>query len=461
VRPSCVGHCPPWRWPTSLDALLLAALLWLAASASAAHAQGAGDASTTPTASPTATPTASVTATASATNSATASATETATATATLMPTPTGTPSPTATETPTSTPSATETATPTASPTGRATGTATATPTEQLVTCPCSLFGSAAPPDLQPGAGPAVELGVKFRATAPGHVAAVRFYQPAGGEPAVATLWSAAGQRLASATAGGGSGAGWREARFAAPVAVAAETTYVASYHAAAGSYAAALDAYQAEVRRGPLRALASGADGSNGVYAYAAEPTFPTHSYRDANYWVDVLFTPGGQGCPCSIWDDAAMPTASAVPDDSPVELGVRFRAAAPGYVRGIRFFKGPGNHGSHVGTLWTDGGSRLAQVAFVNETSGGWQQALFESPVAIDAETTYVASYHAPLGRYAADSAYFAAAETTNGPLTALRSGADGPNGVYRYGAASTFPDQSYLANNYWVDVIYSSTP
>src|SRR5262249_27253007 len=32
--------------------------------------------------------------------------------------------------------------------------------------------------------------------------------------------------------------------------------------------------------------------------------------------------------------------------------------------------------------------------------------------------------------------------------------------PNGVYKYGAASAFPDQTFNASNYWVDVVFADT-
>ena len=41
------------------------------------------------------------------------------------------------------------------------------------------------------------------------------------------------------------------------------------------------------------------------------------------------------------------------------------------------------------------------------------------------------------------------------TNGPLTALAGG-----GVYAYGSSNTFPTSTYNNNNYWVDVVYSTT-
>ncbi|MFY9974212.1 MAG: DUF4082 domain-containing protein, partial [Chromatiaceae bacterium] len=111
----------------------------------------------------------------------------------------------------------------------------------------------------------------------------------------------------------------------------------------------------------------------------------------------------------------------------------------------------------GPHVGSLWSSGGTLLAQVTFTNETASGWQEASFASPVAIAANTVYVASYHAPVGRYSADTGYFASAYT-NGPLTALAS-SESLNGVYQYGSGG-FPTNSYKESNYWVDVIMTTS-
>jgi hypothetical protein len=92
---------------------------------------------------------------------------------------------------------------------------------------------------------------------------------------------------------------------------------------------------------------------------------------------------------------------------------------------------------------------------VTFSGETSSGWQQANFDRPVPISANTTYVASYHTTVGRYSADVGYFSSRSVSNPPLRALSNGAGG-NGVYRYGA-SGFPNQTYQGSNYWVDVVF----
>jgi hypothetical protein len=161
------------------------------------------------------------------------------------------------------------------------------------------------------------------------------------------------------------------------------------------------------------------------------------------------------------SIWSSSSVPGVASDPATSSVELGLKFRSSAAGYVRGVRFYKGAANTGTHTGALWSRTGTSLAQVTFTNETASGWQQALFATPVAIAANTTYVVSYHAPNGRYAQDTGYFASAAVTNGSLTALRDGTDGPNGVYRRGASVVFPNRSFQSSNYWVDVVFSTGP
>ena len=57
------------------------------------------------------------------------------------------------------------------------------------------------------------------------------------------------------------------------------------------------------------------------------------------------------------SIWAASAIPTTPSYfnsGDPNPYELGVKFQSATNGYVTGIRFYKGAGNDGPHIGTLW-----------------------------------------------------------------------------------------------------------
>ena len=52
-------------------------------------------------------------------------------------------------------------------------------------------------------------------------------------------------------------------------------------------------------------------------------------------------------------------------------------------GTINGIRFYKGAGNGGTHLGHLWTNGGALLAEATFTGETASGWQTARFATPV------------------------------------------------------------------------------
>ena len=165
------------------------------------------------------------------------------------------------------------------------------------------------------------------------------------------------------------------------------------------------------------------------------------------------------GSGCPCGAWGAATTPTLASAADPNPVELGVRFRTDVNGFVSGVRFYKGTGNTGTHTGSLWTTGGTRLATAAFGTETATGWQQVDFATPVAVTANTVYVASYFAPRGNYAADLRYFANTGVDVPPVHLLRDGTSGANGLYAYASASTFPNASYLSSNYWVDVVFST--
>lgn len=157
------------------------------------------------------------------------------------------------------------------------------------------------------------------------------------------------------------------------------------------------------------------------------------------------------------TVWSDSTVPSTTAQADSSAVELGVKFKADYDGYIKGIRFYKGVGNNGTHVGNLWTSAGTLLATATFTNETTTGWQQVNFATPVSVTANTTYVASYFAPQGHYAYTGSFFSYAGLDSGPIHMPQSGTVGGNGVYLYSAQSAFPINTYSGGNYWVDVVY----
>ena len=176
---------------------------------------------------------------------------------------------------------------------------------------------------------------------------------------------------------------------------------------------------------------------------------------------------------CPCSIWGTNVTPPSTSVDSGDPesIEVGVRFKSDVLGTVSGIRFYKAAANTGTHVGSLWDADGQLLANATFTNESASGWQSVTFSSPVTIQPNTTYVASYLAPKGHYSGTPDWFWRANTpgptgggtTDGsPLHALRStGSAQVNGVFTYTSGPSFPAQSYASANYWVDISFTPTP
>jgi hypothetical protein len=304
---------------------------------------------------------------------------------------------------------------------------------------------------------------VKFNSSVNGYITGIRFYKgPSNTGIHVGSLWDRMGKLLANVTFTGEGASGWQQANFTTPVAVTAGTTYVASYHTNVGYYSENDNYFTSSVDNPPLHALRNGADGGNGVYVYSASPAFPSTPYLSSNYWVDVVFTTSlptpTPVCPCSIWSASATPGTITEIDTRAVELGVKFSSDVNGSITGIRFYKGPSNTGTHVGSLWSGTGTLLGRATFSGETASGWQQVNFTSPVNVTANTTYVASYHTNVGYYSENDNYFVTS-VDNPPLHALQDGIDGSNGVYTYNSKPTFPSNGYQSSNYWVDVVFKT--
>ena len=117
---------------------------------------------------------------------------------------------------------------------------------------------------------------------------------------------------------------------------------------------------------------------------------------------------------------------------------------------------YKGAANTGTHVGHLWSGDGTLMATAIFTNETPSGWQKVNLPAPVKIEANETYVTSYHSSSGYFALDIGSFPGVDSP--PLHALANGIDGANGVFIYGE-SAFP--TVPGNQYWVDVVFSTIP
>ena len=139
------------------------------------------------------------------------------------------------------------------------------------------------------------------------------------------------------------------------------------------------------------------------------------------------------------SIWPSTAVPQSRTTERTVPWSLGSSSSLDVAGSITGIRFYKAGANTDTHVGNLWTSTGTLLATATFTGESASGWQQVNFATPVAITANTVYVASYHATIGHYSINDNYFATNGFDNPPLHALTNGVSGGNGCYAYGAST----------------------
>jgi hypothetical protein len=157
--------------------------------------------------------------------------------------------------------------------------------------------------------------------------------------------------------------------------------------------------------------------------------------------------------GCPCALFSDLVQPNNASV--SGTYELGVKLQVDQPLTLRAIRFYKAIGETGSHTGTVWGPGGLPLASVAFTNESSYGWQQQALQTPLQLQTGTTYVVSVNANTN-YALTTNGLAS-QLSNGPLHTV---VDGQNGVFST-TRGTFPSQSYLSSNYYVDAVVGPGP
>ncbi len=144
------------------------------------------------------------------------------------------------------------------------------------------------------------------------------------------------------------------------------------------------------------------------------------------------------------SLYATTRTPSATST-STTPVTVGVQFSSTRAGKVTAIRYYAASTNTGRTV-KLYSSTGQVLGS-ATTTQTTAGWRTATFTTPVSITANTTYMASYHAPVGRYSTTTfGYFSA--YTAAPLTVPSNGGRMSNG-------DTFPS-TRSTTNFWVDVL-----
>ena len=153
---------------------------------------------------------------------------------------------------------------------------------------------------------------------------------------------------------------------------------------------------------------------------------------------------------------------------NDNGIELGLRFYSSISGYIAGVSFFKASTNAALiHTCVLYDQSGNNIGLTTSSNENTGGWNTAMFNSPIAISANTIYTVSY---LTRYyVSTDNFFYNGTIVEGPLVAEQGSGDNvssntglnENGVFHLQNAGyitpVYPDSANLAQNYWVDPVF----
>ena len=312
----------------------------------------------------------------------------------------------------------------------------------------------------------AVELGVKFCARISGTLNAIHFYRgPRNTGPHTVRLWfpniTPGSFILAAEQSVSTSATGWVTVPFSSPVHIMEGRTYLASYHTPSGYYSVDENYfYPGSAASTWLQTFLDGVEGGNGVYRYGPlSSTAPSDSFRSSNYWVDVDFTKGFF-FNHTLLNPCSRPAERVSTDTSAVELGVRFTPHVAGTIRSIRFFRGATspwiNYPIH---LWKDDGTLLASgtIPVSQNPNSGWVEGTFPTPVPVEPDAVYVASYHAQSGGYSHTPNDMASGIWSLGEnLHALPDG-----GVFAYGPSGTFPNQTFSSTNYFVDVVFVPNP
>jgi hypothetical protein len=151
------------------------------------------------------------------------------------------------------------------------------------------------------------------------------------------------------------------------------------------------------------------------------------------------------------TMYPSDTVPSNAAEKDPAAVELGVQFKVAEPGAMLGLRYYKSAANSGVHTGTVWSSNGVKLATATFDGESSTGWQDVYFTTPITAKVGTVYVASYHTNTGYYAAQTKVFGSGRTIGNRMVT------GLMGTYHYGRTSSFPTDIWQNSAYYIDVLF----
>ena len=155
--------------------------------------------------------------------------------------------------------------------------------------------------------GVSYELGLAFQGTRPGRITAIRYWRARGDSGKhVGTLWAPGRSVLARVTFKHETASGWQQQDLPTPLPIAAGVTYLVSVNAN-HYFPDTHDGLAARIVNGDLRSVV----GANG--AFGPPGSFPTRSYRNSDYFRDIVFVPAAG--PTSTATAPVPPTKTATP--------------------------------------------------------------------------------------------------------------------------------------------------
>lgn len=160
------------------------------------------------------------------------------------------------------------------------------------------------------------------------------------------------------------------------------------------------------------------------------------------------------------SMWGDSQA-VGGVSNDNSAMLAGMRFFSTEKGKVTHVRYYVPEGQYGERDVQVWDAQTQQLLGSGTNPNVKLGWNTVALSSPVDIEPNKDYIASF-----RYSGNFVRTTGAMTqamTQGPLVfPANDPASGRlNGVFRYGSTVTFPHESWNNGNHWVDVVLEVRP
>ncbi|HET6993557.1 MAG TPA: DUF4082 domain-containing protein [Chitinophagaceae bacterium] len=168
------------------------------------------------------------------------------------------------------------------------------------------------------------------------------------------------------------------------------------------------------------------------------------------------------------TVFSPSDVPTGESKDGPGGIEVGFKFKVTQIGTISAIRFYKNSGlSTGSFTVNLWTNGnsgtpGTLMATATNPNVTAVEWIEIPITNKVLLPGNV-YVVSVFSPTGWYSFSNNYFPTTPDQFEPPFIIVSNNNDPagvgNGVYTYTNSTTFPTNSGVAANYWVDLKFTT--